>query len=141
MQSIDHQYLKNLLTSHHWNNLVIRRTKGMSLLPCKRSPLDSQVEFSYPMNFSERFKKGTPFSYAPIYFFSSISTHFSITASPFTINPNETENSYSDNQNQKIENSAKPITNNSLFPVYALFLNLICRIGPAADTVLLSQRN
>ena len=35
---------------------LIRRTAGVPLLLCGRSPLESRAEFAYPVRFSERFK-------------------------------------------------------------------------------------
>ena len=36
-------------------------------------------------------------------------------------NPRKTEIQYFENKTQQRENSAKPVTNNSIFPVYDLF--------------------
>ena len=42
----------------------------------------------------------------------------------FPINLRETDNSYFETQTQQIENSAKPVTTNSIFSIYALVWNL-----------------
>ena len=48
----------------------------------------------------------------------------------FPMSPCETENSYFDTQTYQMENTTNPITTNSRFTVYVLFLIVITRIGP-----------
>ena len=53
------------------------------------------------------------------------------------MNSRETENSYFETLTQQRKNITKPETTNSLFPVYALVWNLLCRLSPPADPVWL----